>query len=60
MDYRALNSIIVKDQFPITSVDELLDELHGSEVYSKLDLKSGFHQILLHPDDVFKNNLQVD
>ncbi|GBG76173.1 hypothetical protein CBR_g21922 [Chara braunii] len=54
IDYRGLNAITVKNVEPLPWIDDLLDRVQGAKYFSKIDLKSGYHQIEVHPDDQYK------
>ena len=54
IDYRALSIATVQNHFPIATTDELFDELGVARIFTKLDLRAGYHQIRIHSEDVFK------
>ncbi|GKE71605.1 putative reverse transcriptase domain-containing protein, partial [Tanacetum coccineum] len=54
IDYRELNKLTVKNRYPLPRFDDLFDQLQGSSVYSKIDLRSGYHQLRVHDEDVPK------
>nr|GEY83922.1 reverse transcriptase domain-containing protein [Tanacetum cinerariifolium] len=54
IDYRELNKLTVKNRYPLPWIDDLFDQLQGSSVYSKIDLRSGYHQLRGHEEDIPK------
>jgi len=58
VDYRQLNKMTIKNKYLLPRIDDLMDQLHGSSVFSKIDLRSGYHQILVKADDVQKTTFR--
>nr|GFA91216.1 putative reverse transcriptase domain-containing protein [Tanacetum cinerariifolium] len=54
IDYRELNKLAVKNRYPLPRIDDLFDQLQGSSVYSKIDLRSGYHQLRVREEDIPK------
>lgn len=54
VDYRDLNRITIKNRYPLPRIEELFDRLRGAKYFSKIDLRSGYHQVRIHPDDIHK------
>ena len=54
IDYRQLNKVTIRNQYPLPRIDELFNQLQGSRVYSKIDLRSGYHQLRVQESDVPK------
>ncbi|GJV84533.1 putative reverse transcriptase domain-containing protein [Tanacetum coccineum] len=59
IDYRELNKLIVKNRYPLPRIDDLFDQLQGSSVYSKIDLRSGYHQLRFRDEDILKNTFRT-
>jgi len=58
VDYRQLNKLTIKNKYPLPRIDDLLDQLRGAVVFSKIDLRSGYQQILVKPEDVQKTTFR--
>jgi hypothetical protein len=54
VDYRLLNAVTIKNKYPLSRIDILFDQLAGAEVFSKIDLRSGYHQIKIRAEDIPK------
>ena len=54
IDYRSLNVVTVKNKYPLPRIEDLFDQMRGARVFSKIDLRSGYHQMRIRPSDIPK------
>nr|GEX52024.1 putative reverse transcriptase domain-containing protein [Tanacetum cinerariifolium] len=59
IDYPELNKLTVKNRYPLPRIDDLFDQLQGSNIYSKIDLRSGYHQLRVREEDILKTSFQT-
>ena len=59
IDYRQLNKVTVRNQYPLPRIDDLFDQLQGAKVFSKIDLRSGYHQLKIRREDVAKTTFKT-
>jgi hypothetical protein len=59
VDYWPLNAVTIKNKYPLPRIDILFDQLVGAKVFSKVDLRSGYHQIKIRPEDVPKTDFST-
>jgi hypothetical protein len=54
VDYRSLNDVTMKNKYPLPRIEDLFDQMRGARVFSKIDLRSGYHQMNIRPSDIPK------
>ena len=59
IDYSQLNKMTIKNRYPLPRIDDLFDQLRGATVFLKIDLRSGYHQVTIKDEDIFKTILRT-
>jgi hypothetical protein len=59
VDYRSLNDVTVKNKYLLHRIEDLFDQMRGARVFSKIDLRSGYHQMRIRPSDITKTDFST-
>jgi hypothetical protein len=59
VDYRTLNDVTVKNKYPLPRIEDLFHQMRGARLFSKIDLRSGYHQMKIRPSDIPKTNFST-
>ncbi|GKD44630.1 hypothetical protein Tco_1269275 [Tanacetum coccineum] len=59
IDYHELNKLTIKNRYPLPRIDDLFDQLQGARYFSKINLRSGYHQLRVHDDDISKTTFRT-
>ncbi|GKA06077.1 putative reverse transcriptase domain-containing protein, partial [Tanacetum coccineum] len=59
IDYQELNKLTIKNRYPLPKINDLFDQLQGAHYFSKIDLRSGYHQLRVHEDDILKTTFRM-
>ena len=54
IDYRQLNKVTIKNHYPLARIDDLFNQVGGAKIFSKMDMRSGYHQVLIQDEDITK------
>jgi hypothetical protein len=57
IDYRSLNEVNIRNKYPLPRIEDLFDQIKGAGVFSKIDLRSGYHQLKIWESDIPKNRI---
>jgi hypothetical protein len=59
VDYRKLNEVTIKNKYPLPKIEDLFDQLNGAKVFSKIDLRTGYHQLKVRESDIPKTAFTI-
>jgi hypothetical protein len=59
MDYRSLNDATIKNKYPLPCIEDLFNQMRGARVFSKIDLRSGYHQMKIRPSNIHKTTFST-